>query len=347
MASMADKLSKERIAALASVFDKLRRHPSGVAETEPGSAVNILLFGEVLVDCFPDREVPGGAPFNVAHHLLGLGRGAGIVPVLVTRIGKDERGRCLLEAMQAAGLPIDGVQQDSLHLTGEVRITLDGGPAGHDFEIAPGQAWDFIHAGLARLAGLSNKPQWLYFGTLAQRAASRAALRSLFRNTSARGFLDINLRDPWVDGDVLAWSLDKAEIVKLNEEELHRVAGMMGLGGDTPQALGESLAGVFGIDKLLVTQGEQGAWLLEASGAYLHTRTSAPITDVVDSVGAGDAFAAVFLLGLTQGWPMEQTLERAHRFAGQICRLRGAIPDTGDFYRPYVAEWHLAEARQA
>lgn len=346
MAHMANKLSKERIAALASVFDKLRRHPSGMAEQETGSAANILLFGEVLVDCFPDREVPGGAPFNVAHHLLGLGRGAGIVPVLVTRIGRDERGRHLLEAMQAAGLPIDGVQQDSLHLTGEVRITLDSGPAGHDFEIAPGQAWDFIHAGLARLAGLSSKPQWLYFGTLAQRAASRAALRSLFRDTQAEGFLDINLRDPWVDGDVLEWSLGMAEIVKLNEEELHRVAGMMGLCGDTPRALGESLAGAFGIGKLLVTQGNEGAWLLEAGGAYLHTRTSAPITDVVDSVGAGDAFSAVFLLGLTQGWPMEQTIERAHRFAGQICRLRGAIPDTGDFYRPYVAEWHLAGAQK-
>lgn len=53
------------------------------------------------------------------------------------------------------------------------------------------------------------------------------------------------------------------------------------------------------------------------------------------------------LPGLTQDWPMKQTLERAHRFAGQVCRLRGAIPDTGDFCWPYVAEWRLAEARQA
>jgi fructokinase len=76
----------------------------------------VLLFGEVLVDCFPDKEVEGGAPFNVAHHLQGLGNG--LRPTLVTRIGKDARGRHLLDTFKAAGLPTDGVQLDSLHPTG-------------------------------------------------------------------------------------------------------------------------------------------------------------------------------------------------------------------------------------
>ncbi|OGT05354.1 MAG: hypothetical protein A2143_10500 [Gallionellales bacterium RBG_16_57_15] len=311
------------------------------------STQTVLLFGELLVDCFPDREVMGGAPFNVARHLLGLGIGIGLDPVLVTRIGKDELGQHLLETIQAIGLAIDGVQQDSLHPTGQVRITLDGGAGGHRFEIAPGQAWDFIHANMARLVGLLRRPQWVYFGTLAQRGASRRAVRTLLRTTHARAFLDINLRDPWVRKDVLRWSLGKAEIVKMNEEELRRIADMLGLGSGASSALGERLIHIFGIRQLLVTQGEKGAWLQNGDGSYFHTGAAKPIIDPLDSVGAGDAFSAVFLLGLTQNWPVEQTLERAHRFAGEVCRLRGAIPDSDDFYQPFIAEWQLARENAA
>ncbi|MBI1284524.1 MAG: carbohydrate kinase [Thiobacillus sp.] len=323
--------------------------PHPFSEARP--ATSILLFGEVLMDCFPDREVQGGAPLNVAHHLRGLGRGMGLSPVLVTRLGKDERGRRLLEAMHTAGLPIDGVQQDCLHPTGTVQIELEADGLGHRFEIAPDQAWDFIHADMARLVGLSIRPQWLYFGTLAQRAAPRPvirpaahpALRSLLQATHAKAFLDINLRDPWVRKDVLRWSLGKAEIVKMNEEELLRIAHMMGLGSAAQAVLGKRLLHAFGIRKLLVTEGKDGAWVLQDDGVYHHTGPTAPLVDPVDSVGAGDGFAAVFLLGLTQGWPVEEGLERAHRFAGEICRLRGAIPESDDFYRPFIEEWQLAE----
>jgi fructokinase len=303
----------------------------------------ILLFGELLLDCFPDREIAGGAPFNVARHLRGFGAASGLFPVLVTRIGKDARADRLLEAIHCAGLAMDGVQRDSLHATGHVRITVDDDTGGHRFEIAPGQAWDFIHAGMARLTCLSRHPQWIYFGTLAQRFASRRALRALLRTSRARGFLDINLRDPWVRKDVLRWSLGKAEIVKVNEEELRRIAAMLGFGSGAPRALGECLLNGFGIRQLLVTQGDQGAWLLGGDGGYFHTPDTPPIRDSIDSVGAGDAFSAVYLLGMTQGWHVEQILERAHRFAGEICRLRGAIPDNDDFYRPFIEAWQLTK----
>lgn len=314
----------------------------------PGlSHASILLFGELLVDCFPDREVMGGAPFNVAHHLRGLGRAAGVDPVLVSRIGKDVHGAGLLQAMQTAGLAIEGVQQDLLRPTGRVLIKLDGDGASHRFEIPPEQAWDFIHADMARLVGLLRRPQWLYFGTLAQRGASRRALRTLLQTTQPRCFLDINLRDPWVRQDVLRWSLGKAEVVKLNEDELQRIGGMLGLSGATPRALGERLMAAFNIRQLLVTEGAKGAWLLDVDKGHCHTRTQGPAIEVVDSVGAGDAFAAVFLLGLLQDWPIEQRLERAHRFAGEVCRLRGAVPDSDAFYRPFIVQWQLSGEESA
>jgi fructokinase len=307
----------------------------------------ILLFGELLADCFPDREVIGGAPFNVTRHLRGLGRRFGLDPVLVTRIGKDERGARLLEVMQAAGLAIDGVQQDLLRPSGQVQVTLDAESAGHRFEIAPDQAWDFIHADMARLIGLLCRPQWLYFGTLAQRGASRRGLRALLQTTRAHGFLDLNLRDPWVRKEIIRWSLDKADIVKLNLDELRRVARMFGLTGATPRMLGESFIAAFGITRLLVTEGDAGAWLLDDKHDHVHTGSTGQTIEIVDSVGAGDAFSAVFLLGLLCHWPAELSLQRAHRFAGEICRIRGAVPDNDDFYRPFIAEWQLDREKVA
>jgi fructokinase len=306
---------------------------------------DVLLFGELLVDCFADREVIGGAPFNVARHLRGLGRYAGFDPMLVSRIGKDERGVRMLKKMQAADLAIDGIQQDLLRPTGEVRVTLDDASHTHRFDILPDQAWDFVHADMARLIGLLRRPQWLYFGTLAQRGGSKTALRTLLQTTHAQAFLDLNLRDPWVRKDVLHWSLGKAEIVKLNADELDRISDLLDLPGPTPRARGERLIGKYDLRQLLVTEGAEGAWLLDADNHFFHTQTPTqtqkPEIEVVDSVGAGDAFAAVFLLGLLLAWPIQLRLQRAHRFAGEICRLRGAVPDNDDFYRPFIAEWQL------
>lgn len=321
-----------------------KTHTSPPAGPGPGEFRSaILLFGEVLLDCFPDRRVVGGAPYNVARHLRGLGRTLGLLPLLVSRVGRDAPGREILAAMADAGLPLDGVQQDCQHATGRVDIRLDAATGGHRFEIPPDQAWDHINAGLSRLFSLAMRPERVYFGTLVQRAASRRALRSTLLASGAEGFLDVNLRDPWISRDVLTWSLDRAGTVKLNEEELGRVAGLFELERGDPARAGERLMRRFGLRRLVVTRDERGAWLLDAEQGHFETKAAAASAPLVDSVGAGDAFAAVFLLGLHLGWPPQRTLDRAHRFAGAVCGLRGATPERADFYEPFIADWRLAE----
>jgi fructokinase len=311
--------------------------------TSPGDTPGILLFGELLADCFPDREVMGGAPYNVARHIRGLGRNAGLDPVLVTRIGKDERGAGMLENLHTAGLAVEGIQQDLLRPSGQVRVSLNATRREHSFDILPNQAWDFIHADMARLIGLLYRPQWVYFGTLAQRGMSRRALRTLLQSTQAHAFLDLNLRDPWVSKDVVLWSLEHAEITKLNAHELRRITAMLAMPDALPRIQAERLIGRFNLRGLLVTEGDAGAWLLDAEQQYCHSAASGPAVEVVDSVGAGDAFSAVCLIGLMQDWPVQQTLDRAHRFAGEICRIRGAVPDSAAFYQPFIAQWQLAQ----
>lgn len=295
----------------------------------------VALFGEVLADRFPDRHVLGGAPFNVARHLQAFG----LHPVLITRTGNDALREQLLASMARFGMDTLGVQCDLIHPTGQVIVHMEQG--GHRFEISPDQAYDFIHPGVARMVAMSVQPDLIYFGTLAQRhKVSRRALNSLFQIDTPR-MLDINLREPWYDAGTIKRSLLRAGLVKINDEELSIVARMLKLPGDSPPVQAAALIEHFSLQRLLVTCGAQGAWQLTADGTETQAMNGAPIGVLVDTVGAGDGFASVFILGVMRGWPAELTLPRANRFAAALCGIRGAIPDEPDFYRPFLSEWEL------
>lgn len=294
----------------------------------------VIAFGETLVDQFRDRNVLGGAPFNVSCHLGALGAH----PVLVTRAGKDALGDQLLQAMSERGLDLRGVQRDPARPTGRVKVTETA--HGHVFDILSDQAYDHIHASLTRMVGLSLHPQMVYFGTLSQRGDSRRALRELLGTVDACTFLDVNLRDPWVDGDTLHWSLRQARVVKLNEDELIRIGDLFSLDGATLQARAAVLVSGFGLQRVVVTRGSEGAWTLDAAGR-VESVAGTPLDRVVDTVGAGDGFAAVFMLGMLRGWPLAVQLERADAFARALCGIRGAVPATQDFYRPFIRDWQL------
>jgi fructokinase len=294
----------------------------------------VIAFGETLVDQFRDRNVLGGAPFNVACHLGALGAH----PVLVTRAGKDRLGGQLRQTMCERGLDQRGVQSDPVRPTGRVRVTETA--AGRAFDILADQAYDHIHASLARMVGLSVHPSLVYFGTLSQRGESRRALRELLGAVEARVFLDVNLCDPWVDPDTLRCSLRQASVVKLNADELARISALYALDGATPQARAGVLVSRFGLERLVVTQGEVGAWTLDAAGR-IDSVCGHPLPHVVDTAGAGDGFAAVLMLGMLRAWPLADTLARADTFARALCLIGGALPATLDFYDPFIKDWQL------
>jgi len=298
------------------------------------SGATVALFGEVLADVFPDRSVLGGAPFNVARHLKAFG----LNPVLITRTGNDALRAELLEAMADCGMETMGVQCDQSYPTGQVKVYFDG--ASHRFEILPEQAYDHIHASVARMVALSIHPELVYFGTLAQRhAVSRSALKMVLNNTSVPTFFDVNLRAPWYDALVLRNSLYRADTVKLNNEEMTLLAEMFALPGDTLAGYARAFMQTFDIGQVLVTCGAEGAWLVQREGGEVSMMPKGEPVAVVDTVGAGDGFSAVFIMGQLQGWPAEQTLTRAHAFAAAICTLRGAIPEQADFYAPFLKAW--------
>lgn len=316
--------------------------PSAGMQTTPAvspasrMAPSTVVFGETLVDQFHDREVLGGAPFNVACHLAALGSH----PVLVTRAGKDAQGERLMQVMTGRGMDIRGVQSDPSRPTGRVVVTEHA--KGHAFDILPDQAYDHIHASTARLAAMSAHPALVYFGTLAQRGESRRALHELLETVATRTFLDVNLRDPWVDPDVLEWSLQQATVVKLNDDELGRISTLFSLAGVSSEACAAALISTFDLQRIVVTRGAGGAWTLDRAGR-LEEETGQPLPNVVDTVGAGDGFAAVFMLGMLHQWPVASRLARADTFARAICGIRGAVPLTLDFYTPFIRDWKLEQ----
>ena len=285
-----------------------------------------LIFGEVLFDGFPDgNDVLGGAPFNVAWHLQGFG----LKPRVVSRLGDDDLGVQVLRAMAGWGMDESLIQRDPDHPTGRVEIRMDGG--GHSFEILPDQAYDHI-APVGDPRELHATPSLLYHGSLAARSApSRDALDAL-RGFDLPTFVDINLRAPWWQLGEVNDLLAGARWVKINDEELAEIAG--------PGPLitsANALYRTLGCEALVVTRGAEGALIVGPDGPV----EGAPIEvgEIVDTVGAGDAFASVVILGLHRGWSLEATLARALEFGAELCRRRGATIDDPDVYKELLNRW--------
>jgi fructokinase len=291
-----------------------------------------LIFGEVLYDCFPDgTAVPGGAPFNVAWHLQGFG----LAPLFVSRVGADELGARMLAAMRDWGMDTRGVQRDPDHPTGRVRVAIRAGEP--HFDLLADQAYDFIarEAVSARLR--EGRYGLAYHGSLiARHAVARAALDEV-RAAGLPLFVDVNLRDPWWRECWLGEALGRARWAKLNAREL-RVLSPDRQGEDEVAARGEALRRRHNLEVLVVTLGEAGALVL-AEGERIEARPG-PIDDLVDTVGAGDAFSAVAVMGLLEGWPLEILARRAVEFASAICRIRGATCCDRNLYRYYLRKWN-------
>jgi sucrose-phosphate synthase len=293
-----------------------------------------LIFGEVLFDHFPDgSRVLGGAPFNVAWHLRGFGSN----PLVVSAVGDDEEGREVLARMTSWDLATTGVQVDQAHTTGRVTASVVDGE--NHFEIAPGQAWDFIGAEEAKRA-ISDEPTGLFYhGTLALRGdQSWRSLQTLLNDTEASAFVDINLRPPWWTREKLDWCLSTSEWIKLNDAELSELTSRPT--GTTAECRDAAiaLARAHSIDGVVVTRGARGA-LAVRGGERVFEVEPMPVENIVDTVGAGDAFSAVVCLGILHDWEFQTTIDRAARFAADLCTVRGATTTDFGLYERHLADW--------
>ncbi len=289
-----------------------------------------VIFGEVLYDCFPDGQaVLGGAPFNVAWHLQGFG----LAPLFISRVGDDPLGHRVKDAMHSHGMNTSGLQLDSSHPTGKVTISLSGNS--HSFEITPDQAYDYIDQG-----ALPPMPDTalFYHGSLAARSpVSAQTLAVLGTRYASKRMVDVNLRSPWWQQQQVLEMVNHAWLAKLNDEELRQLVPDT----DDDASRMQQLINSEKLQLLLVTRGAAGAELLTADGDSFQVAPD-PVTNVVDTVGAGDALTSVLILAVLQGWPYQQALERSQSFASAIVGCRGAIVEEPGFYQPFIDAWELS-----
>jgi len=299
-----------------------------VADPLSSSRPRFVVFGEVLFDCFPDGSaVLGGAPFNVAWNLQGLGA----EPLLISRVGMEREGRAVEVAMRDWGMDITGLQQDEAYPTGRVEVQIE---ADHPrFDIVADQAYDHIDADAALWSVGNPQPAMIYHGSLIRRADSANALQSLIDALKAPVFLDINLRPPWWQPESLLQMISNARWLKLNDEELRTLQPLLDLtAGAASEALAMELRQHFGLEVVMVTCGAKGAFAVDHED-QLHREPVTVTPRLVDTVGAGDAFSAMAMLGLAGGWPLPLLLQRAQHFAAGICGIRGATSHDRELYR--------------
>ena len=292
------------------------------------------IIGEVLFDRFPEgTQVLGGAPFNVAWHLQGFGAR----PRFVSRVGDDAAGDRVRDAMAAWGMDLSGLQTDPDHPTGAVDIRFSGNQ--HSFDIRPNQAYDFISPEQLAASVIQGETGLIYQGTLIARTEGmRKALAGFLGQTDVPLFVDINLREPWWRAEDLPRLLHRARWVKVNDEELEIIANTLDLSGDDLDAKARRMQESFAVELLILTLGSKGARALEAAAAPVEVAPE-PAKKVVDTVGAGDAFASVTILGLLQGWTSATILQRAQQFASRIVQQRGATSRDSELYAQTLVEW--------
>ena len=277
-------------------------------------------LGEVLWDLLPSGKVLGGAPANFAYMASVLGN-KGIV---ASRVGNDDLGRDACRVMQELGLSTAYLQYDERHETGTAAVSID--PAGQPtFTIKNSVAWDFLEWS-PQWEELSSRADVVCFGSLAQRSAKSGATIERFLKNTPKDTLricDVNLRESFYGDEVLRRSLQYADIVKLNDQELLQVSYVFKLGIGTHEMLAQRLLRLCDLRLVCITCGSHGSLLVTEGESVEHKGFR---VTVADAVGAGDAFTACLAHRYLRGHSLQEISESANRFASWVATQVGATP---------------------
>ena len=278
----------------------------------------VVAIGAVLWDVFPDGERLGGAPANFAVHAAAMGARS----AMVSCVGDDARGKAALEILSGRGVVVDALQIHAHRPTGTVDVTLvDGQPT---YEIVEGVAWDAI-TWCSELAPIAQSAHALCFGTLDQRdAQSRRAITNFLDAASpdCLRVLDVNFRQHYHTYEIVRESIARADVLKLNDEEVVLLRDYVG-GEEDVDAFLIDICARFDLQCVILTLGEQGCRVLGEDGIC---QAMGKRQQVVNTVGAGDAFTAAYVMHLLAGAPMQICAEQANAVGGFVTTQDGGMP---------------------
>jgi fructokinase len=244
--------------------------------------------------------------------------------VVASRVGRDRLGNAAARRLAKLGLSQEWLQLDTKSPTGTVKVQVfeDGQPK---FQIAENVAWDHFEWN-SQWQALAGRAAAVCFGSLAQRSErSRETIRLFLQNLrpNALKVFDVNLRQSFFTTDILRESAKNADIMKVNEDELLRVAELLGYKANTKEAPGPWLLRTCGLKLVCITEGPSGSSLVAADGVHGHPGFP---TKVTDTVGAGDAFTAALIHHYLRGATLDEMNVAANRMGSWVASQVGATP---------------------
>ena len=302
--------------------------------------LDVTAIGELLIDFSPRGRGEGGCPLLEANpggapgNYLAALSAYGAKTAMVGKVGNDQFGRLLVDALDRAGVETKGVVLDDTVFTTLAFVDISPeGERSFSFSRKPGAdtclAWWEVDCALIDAARV------FHFGTLSlSHEPSRTATRRAVAYARNRGkwiTFDPNLRLPLWSGPAAAreqmlWGLARADVVKISGEEVDF------LWGCGPREGARKLLREYGVQLAMVTLGAEGCYLENRAAAV---QVPCPQVRPVDTTGAGDIFAgsAVSRLLRLERAPGElgrEDLERVAAFAVTAASLstqrQGGIP---------------------
>jgi fructokinase len=277
----------------------------------------VVGLGEVLWDVFPERKILGGAPANFAYYASQLGFNG----CIVSAVGKDLLGKEILNAL--AEKELGSLIETLDYPTGEVLVVLNAGGI-PQYEICENSAWDNIPF-TKRTEELARNCSAVCFGTLAQRnETSRTTIYRFleFIPKNAYKIFDINLRQHFYSKEIICQSLQHCNILKMNEEEVAKIACLFGFSGMTEQEICLHLLKTYNLKIVVETKGATGSYVFTTDEtSYL----ASPKVFVADTVGAGDSWTGAFVAALLNGETIQNAHELAVKVAAKVCERHGAM----------------------
>ncbi|PWS31036.1 carbohydrate kinase family protein [Pedobacter paludis] len=278
----------------------------------------VITIGEILWDVFPEGKKAGGSSMNVALNLHKQSIDSGFI----SAVGDDDNGKELLSFLDSNHFTTDLIEVNEELPTSTVVVQLDENHQA-TYTIKQPVAWDDIKITDDNIEAVKQADALVYCSLTCRDERSKKTILELLENAKTKIF-DINLRAPFFEKDLIDQLLKKADILKINEDEIIWVRDTFGLTGNTDEQILKQLSAQFNIEIICLTLGGKGACVLKDGKLFKHAGYK---VQVADTVGAGDAFLATFIACYLQGYPMETTLDNACKVGAFVASQSGANPE--------------------
>ena len=270
---------------------------------------HVIAIGEVVYDIMPDSRKLGGAPADFLHYAVK----AGAKGSLISAIGADDLGREVVAELNKFN--IEPVLAVTPYPTGRVLIfkNSDGRHTAHILENA---AWDYIPY-TETAEKCVQTADAAFFGTLALRKPySRGTVLDLIDAVPERAykFFDVNLRQDYYDKELIQSLLHKANILKLNSDELKILKPLLKLNGNTEEIC-EKLKNTYGLEYLILTDASKESRIY---GKELTVVKNSGVRQAF-AYGAGNAFAGTFMTSLLNSATQQEAHDAANQAAIGVC----------------------------